>query len=43
MLNRLLQFLNKIDILYKYQFELRKNHATSNALIEVMFLECILI
>ena len=29
MLNRLLQFLNKNDILYKYQFGFRKNHATS--------------
>ena len=36
MLNRLLQFLNKNDILYKYQFGLRKNHATSNALTEVI-------
>ena len=36
MLNRLLQFLNKNDILYKYQFGFRKNHATSNALTEVI-------
>ena len=35
MLSRLLQFLNKNDILYKYQFRFRKNHATSNALTEV--------
>ena len=36
MLNRLLQFLNKNDILYKYQFGFRKNYATSNALTEVI-------
>ena len=36
MLNRLLQFLNKNDTLYKYQFGFRKNHATSNALAEVI-------
>ena len=30
------QFLNKNDILYKYQFGFRKNHATSNALTEVI-------
>ena len=36
MLNRLLQFLNKNDILYKYQFGFRKNHATSSALTKVI-------
>ena len=35
-LNRLLQLLNKNDMLYKYQFGFRKNHATSNALTEVI-------
>ena len=35
MLNRLLKFLNKNNILYKYQFGLRKNHATTHALTEV--------
>ena len=36
MLNRLQWFLNKNDILYKYQFGFRKNHTTSNALTEVI-------
>ena len=36
MLNRLLQFLNKNDILYKYQFGFRKNHATLSALTKVI-------
>ena len=36
MLNRLLQFQNNNDILYKYQFGFRKNHATSNAPTEVI-------
>ena len=36
MLNRLLQFLNKNNIIYKYQFGFRKNHATSNALTKVI-------
>ena len=36
MLNRLLQFLNKNDILYKYQFGFRKNQATTNVLTEVI-------
>ena len=35
-LNRLLQFLNKNNILHKYQFGFRKNPATSNALTEVI-------
>ena len=35
-LNGLLQFLNKNNILYKYQFRFRKNHATSAALTEVI-------
>ena len=39
MLNRLLQFLNKNDILYiiyKYQFGFGKNHATSSVLTKVI-------
>ena len=36
MLNRILKFLNKNDILYKYQFGFRKNHATTHALTEVI-------
>ena len=39
MLNRLLNFLSKNDILYKYQFGFRKNHATTHALTEVI--DCI--
>ena len=35
MLNRLLKFLKKNNILYKYQFGFRKNHATAHALTEV--------
>ena len=34
--NRLLKFLKKNNILYKYQFGLRKNHATTHALTEVI-------
>ena len=34
--NRLLNFLKKNDILYKYQFRFRKNHATTPALTEVI-------
>ena len=36
MLNRLLKFLEKNNILYKYQFGFRKNHATTHALTEVI-------
>ena len=36
MLNRLNPFLNKNNILYKYQFGFRKNHATTHALTEVI-------
>ena len=36
MLNRILKFLNKNNILYKYQFGFRKNHATTHALTEVI-------
>ena len=36
MLNRLLQFLNKNDILYKYQFGFGKNHETSSALTKMI-------
>ena len=36
MLNRILKFLNKNSILYKYQFGFRKNHATTHALTEVI-------
>ena len=35
MLNRLNPFLIKNNILYKYQFGFRKNHATTDALTEV--------
>ena len=35
-LNRLLKFLKKNNILYKYQFGFRKNHATTHALTEVI-------
>ena len=36
MCNRLTSFLHKHEIFYKYQFGFRKNHATTNALTEVM-------
>ena len=36
MLNRIIKFLNKNNILYKYQFGFRKNHATTHALTEVI-------
>ena len=36
MLNWILKFLNKNNILYKYQFGFRKNHATTHALTEVI-------
>ena len=36
MLNRLNPFLSKNNILYKYQFGFRKNHATTHALTEVI-------
>ena len=36
MLSRILKFLNKNNILYKYQFGFRKNHATTQALTEVI-------
>ena len=36
MLNRLLKFLEKNNILYKYQFGFGKNHATTHALTEVI-------
>ena len=36
MLNRLLRFLNKNYILYKYQFVFGKNHATTRVLTEVI-------
>ena len=36
MYNRLDPFLQKHNVFYKYQFSFRKNHATNNALIEVM-------
>ena len=36
MLNRLLKFLEKNNILYKYQFGFSKNHATTHALTEVI-------
>ena len=36
MLNRLLKFLNKSNILYKYQFGFRKNRATIHAPTEVI-------
>ena len=36
MLNGLNPFLNKNNILYKYQFGFRKNHATTHALTEVI-------
>ena len=36
MLNRLLKFLNKNNILYKYQFGFRKNHSTTHAPTEVI-------
>ena len=35
MLNKLLKFLNKNNILYKLQFGYRKNHATTHALTKV--------
>ena len=36
MLNRFLKVLKKNNILYKYQFGLRKNHAITHALTEVI-------
>ena len=36
MLNRLLNFLDKNDILYKYKFGFTKNYATTHALTEVI-------
>ncbi len=36
MYKRLMSFLNKHKILYKYQFGFRKNHSTSMALIEII-------
>ena len=36
MLNRSLSFLNKNDILCRYQFGFRKNHATTHVLTEVI-------
>ena len=36
MYKRLLSYLNKKDILYKYQFGFRKNHSTTLALIEII-------
>ena len=36
MLNRLRRFLNKNEILYKYQFGFGKNHASTHALTEVI-------
>ena len=36
MYNRLNQFFQKHNIFYKYQFGFRKNHATANALTEVI-------
>ena len=36
MLNRLLKFLNKNNILYKYQFGFRKNHETTHALTKMI-------
>ena len=36
MLNRLINFLDKNDILYKYQFGFRKNRATTHALTEII-------
>ena len=36
MYNRLLNFINKYNILYKYQFGFRKNHSTSMALMTIV-------
>jgi hypothetical protein len=36
MSKRLLSYLNKKDIIYKYQFGFRKNHSTTLALIEIV-------
>ena len=36
MCNRLKSFLNKNNILYKYQFGFRENHSTSHALIDLI-------
>ena len=36
MCKRLLSYLNKKDIVYKYQFGFRKNHSTKLALIEII-------
>ena len=36
MYNRLINFINKYNILYKYQFGLRKNHSTSMALMTIV-------
>ena len=36
MLNRILKFLNKNNIVYKHQFGFRKDHATAHALTEVI-------
>ena len=36
MYNRLLNFINKYNFLYKYQFGFRKNHSTSMALMTIV-------
>ncbi|KAI0237721.1 hypothetical protein LSAT2_011698, partial [Lamellibrachia satsuma] len=36
MYNRLLNFINKYNILYKYQFGFRKNHSTNMALMTIV-------
>ena len=36
MYNRVAPFFQKHKVFYKYQFGFRKNHATNNALTEVM-------
>ena len=36
MYNRLINFINKYNILYKYQFGFRKNHSTSMALMTIV-------
>ena len=36
MLKRLLDFLDRIDVLSKYQFRFRKDHSTILAIIEII-------